>query len=125
MLECPSFFVVNSRSLHIGRRFSALNADEDLEYGDIYMMFPMKRLNSLVTPADLTVLFMSVKSAANKRISNGNTRVLPESGSIPGEAAETLAAESFELSEFRYRLSVSKSRKPVLESIQEEPVWLR
>ncbi|KAB1200452.1 hypothetical protein CJ030_MR0G007192 [Morella rubra] len=30
MLETPNFFVVNSRSLHIERRFSALNADEDL-----------------------------------------------------------------------------------------------
>ncbi|WVZ19118.1 hypothetical protein V8G54_006440 [Vigna mungo] len=53
MLEIPSFFVVNTRSLHIGRRFYALNADEELESGNVYVMHPMKRLNSVVRPFDM------------------------------------------------------------------------
>src|SRR2546430_1670487 len=59
MLECPNFFLVNSQSLHIGRRFSALAADEEVEFGNVYIMFPMKRLNSVVTAADMAVLFMA------------------------------------------------------------------
>nr|KYP35847.1 hypothetical protein KK1_043084 [Cajanus cajan] len=57
MLEHPNYFLVNSRSLHIGRRFSPLAADEDLEFGNVYIFFPMRRVNSLVTPADMAVLF--------------------------------------------------------------------
>ncbi|KHN42400.1 hypothetical protein glysoja_020112 [Glycine soja] len=53
MLEHPSYFLVNSRSLHIGRRFSALGADEELESGNVYIFFPMRRVNSVVTPTDM------------------------------------------------------------------------
>ncbi|GKC94127.1 hypothetical protein Tco_1159569, partial [Tanacetum coccineum] len=30
MFECPNFFLVNSESLNINRRFSPLSADEEL-----------------------------------------------------------------------------------------------
>nr|XP_019706671.1 uncharacterized protein LOC105047061 [Elaeis guineensis] len=80
MLDTPGHFLVNSRSMQVGRRFAALSADEDLEMGNVYVMMPMKRLNSVVTAADMGILLL----AANKkfrRVSGGNSRVLPESSS--------------------------------------------
>lgn len=135
MLECPNHFVSNSKSLHIGRRFSALSADEELELGNVYIMFPMRRVNSIVTAADMAVLFMAANSAA-KRISGGKVRILPESGggntSGVAEAESNLKEESDEVDrfdqvvpEFKYRLAACRSRKPMLETIKEEPVRLR
>ncbi|KAF4394271.1 hypothetical protein F8388_005905 [Cannabis sativa] len=147
MLECPNFFLANSKSLHIGRRFSALAADEELEFGNVYVMFPMRRVNSIVTAADLAVFFMAANSAA-KRISGGKVRILPESGAGNGkvgncveqsggdedqEKGQTTSSLSFDgleafdqiVPEFKYRLAACRSRKPMLETIREEPIRLR
>lgn len=141
MLETPNFFLINYQSLHIGRRFSALNADADLEAANVYAMFPMKRLNSLVTAADMGTLFLAAKSAA-KRISGGRVRILPESGQaetpvrVVDDSRESSPALSPKLSleeiegyssdpEIRQRLSMSRSKKPLLETIVEEPAGPR
>lgn len=144
MFECPNFFLVNSLSIHIGRRFSALSADEELELGNVYVTFPMKRVNSIVTAADMAVVFMAANSAA-KRISGGKVRILPDSGSggAQKEASSYAAAEVEESDvrgsrlsleegveglsglEMKYRLSVCRSRKPVLETIKEEQICSR
>ncbi|PON68449.1 hypothetical protein PanWU01x14_096010 [Parasponia andersonii] len=148
MLECPSFFLANSKSLHMGRRFSALAADEELEFGNVYVMFPMRRVNSVVTAADLAVFFMAASSAA-KRISGSKVRILPESGGagsggggngkeadhghddhheIKGQTTLSLdGVEGFDqvMPEFKYRLAACRSRKPMLETIKEEPIRLR
>ncbi|OAY47222.1 uncharacterized protein LOC110617886 [Manihot esculenta] len=146
MLECPNFFLVNSQSLHIGRRFSALSADEEVEFGNVYIMFPMKRVNSVATAADMAALFMAANSAA-KRITGGKNnnnsnkvRVLPETCSdVPVEGSSLQGSEDggsrlssceeeiegFPRPEFNYRLSVCRSKKPMLETIKEEPVRSR
>lgn len=136
MLECPNFFLVNSQSLHIGRRFSALAADEELEFGNVYIMFPMRRVNSVVTAADMAALFMAANSAA-KRISGGKVRALPESGGGGRQEVGVTAEEEsgprlsldgvdgFAAPEFKYRLSVCRSRKPGLETITEESICSR
>ncbi|KAE8653788.1 hypothetical protein F3Y22_tig00117056pilonHSYRG00191 [Hibiscus syriacus] len=117
MLECPNYFITNSQSLHVGKRFSALSADEELELGNVFIMFPMKRLNSVVTAADVAQLFMAANALA-KRISNGHMK--EEESSMGGSK---LRLEGIE--EFKYRLSVCRSRKPSLETIKEEPVCSR
>ncbi|KAK9226693.1 hypothetical protein WN943_011741 [Citrus x changshan-huyou] len=156
MLECPNFFLTNAKSLHIGKRFSALAADEELEFGNVYIMFPMKRVNSMVTAADMASLFMAAHSAA-KRISGGQiVRVSPESGAAAAAAAASCAEKEerlndggkvddddnnneeasrlslegdhegyFPVPEFKYRLVSCRSRKPLLETIKEEPVCSR
>ncbi|XP_057508399.1 uncharacterized protein LOC130791276 [Actinidia eriantha] len=136
MLERPGFFLVNSRSLTVGRRFSPLSADEDLEFGHLYVMFPMRRVNSVVTAADVAVIFMASKSPA-KRISGvGNGRVTPESGQTltvdrsPEDGGGGLRlslgdGEGFPAPEFKYRLAVCRSRKPGLDTITEEPLCSR
>ncbi|RZB89272.1 hypothetical protein D0Y65_028227 [Glycine soja] len=139
MLEHPNYFLVNSRSLHIGRRFSALGADEELEFGNVYIFFPMRRVNSLVTAPDMAVLFLAANSAA-KRLSGSKARVLPdncggktwqqreeEEESSKDESLSVIPRLSLEGVEsgFQYRLNYCRSRKPVLETINEEPVRLR
>ncbi|KAK4797985.1 hypothetical protein SAY86_030311 [Trapa natans] len=137
MLENPSFFLVNSRSLHVGRKFSALSADEDLEAANIYVMFPMKRLRSPVTVVDMDPLFL----AAAREVSGGRFRILPESGVVQAAATESPARtmnsprsspklslediEGYSDSEIQKRLSMSRSKKPLLETIAEEPAGPR
>ncbi|KAL0396739.1 UNVERIFIED_CONTAM: hypothetical protein Scaly_0122300 [Sesamum calycinum] len=129
MLESPTYFVVNSRSLNIGRRFSPLSADEDLEFGNLYVMFPMRRVNSIVTAADVAVFLMSANSAP-KRISGVNAvKVSPESA---GTTAEEVGDGSEDgrprlrleglAPEYKYRVGGCRSRKPMLDTITEEPV---
>lgn len=129
MLECPNFFLVNAKSLQIGRRFLALNADENLEVANAYVMFPMKRVNSVVTAADMGALFLSAK-----RVALGNhTRNLPEmithtAAVNKGEVTPKLNIEDtddFVFQEFKHRLSMCRSKKPLLETIEEEPIFLR
>ncbi|XP_055804808.1 uncharacterized protein LOC129873695 [Solanum dulcamara] len=140
MMETPNFFLVNTRSLHIGRRFSALNADEDLEMGNVYVMFPMKRLNSFVSAGDMGALLLTANSVS-KRVSIGNFRILPECAEsssveteqIQGNYYEKTALpklnlddiEEFSSEEFKHRLSMCRSKKPLLETIAEEPVSSR
>lgn len=133
MLECPSHFLANAQSLHIGRRFSALSADEELEFGNVYLMFPMKRVNSVVTAADLATFFMAANSAA-RRISSGKVRVLDENRNhLESEARPIISDEnegprlSLEGIEGfpMHRLSVCRSRKPLLETIKEEHIRSR
>ncbi|KAJ8545903.1 hypothetical protein K7X08_018486 [Anisodus acutangulus] len=137
MLETPNFFLVNTRSLHIGRRFSALNADEDLEMGNVYAMFPMKRLNSFVSAGDMGALLLTANSVS-KRVSIGSFRILPECAVEIKESQsnyyEQVSAlpklnfddiEKFSSEEFKHRLSMRRSKKPLLETIAEEPVCSR
>ncbi|XP_071735608.1 uncharacterized protein [Rutidosis leptorrhynchoides] len=124
MLECPSFFLVNSRSLNINRRFSPLSADEDLEFGNIYIMFPMRRVNSMVTPADMAVFWMAGNNAS-KRLSG---RISPEMMTGGGGGGVTVVEQPrlvVDVPEFSYRLSVCRSKKPFLDTITEEPIGAR
>lgn len=125
MLESPNFFLVNSKSLHMGRRFCALNADEDLEMASVYVLFPMKRVNSMVTAADMGALFLTAK-----RSSIGNARILPEIVPPPVKSSEEEVVpklnlediQEFSLPEFQHRMSMCRSKKPLLETIVEEPL---
>lgn len=134
MLECPAYFLTNAQSLHIGRRFSALGADEDLEFGNVYLMFPMKRVNSVVSAPDLATFFLAANSAA-KRISADKVRVLPENTrnqeseaesrpSSDGNDGPRLSLEGIE-GFAMHRLSICRSRKPLLETIKEEHIRSR
>ncbi|WOH07655.1 hypothetical protein DCAR_0727088 [Daucus carota subsp. sativus] len=132
MLECPSFFVVNSKSLNVGKRFSPLSADEDLEFGNIYILFSMKRVNSMVTGGDMAVVFMAASSAPKRLagVNNNKGRVLPETAESVDRSPENDEGsrlnldevEGFSTVEIRYRLAVCRSKKPLLETITEEPL---
>lgn len=140
MLESPNYFVVNSSSLNMGRRFSALSADEDLEFGNVYIMFPMRRVNSIVTAADMAAVLLAANTAA-RRIAGG--KVEPEvvvaaapRPAVEGEDGDENMGRSrlntdhheidgFQNMEYRLKLGSCKSRKPLLETITEEPFFAR
>ncbi|XP_027362144.1 uncharacterized protein LOC113869847 [Abrus precatorius] len=128
MMECPTHFLTNSKSLHIGRRFSALGADEELELSNVYIFFPMTRVNSLVTAADVAALFMAANMAA-KRISGGRVRSHDHSEGVEINNNHVdvprLSFEGLDELGVRNRPSYCRSRKPVLETINEEPIWSR
>lgn len=116
-MEFPSYFLVNSCSMQIGRRFYALSADEDLEVGNLYVMFPMKRVNSKVADGDVAA---KMKTVADD----------PEEGDEIMKRDEHFGLvcnfEEMEGSvneDFKYRMSVCRSRKPKLETIKEEPIY--
>lgn len=116
MFESPGFFLVNSRSLNINRRFVPLSADEELESGNVYIMFPMRRVNSVITPADMAMFWMGGNSAG-RRIAG---RIAPEASrvTVVGDGGMEVA----ETPEFGYRVAVCRSKKPSLDTITEEPV---
>lgn len=125
MLECPNFFLANTRSLHVGRRFSALNADAELESGNFYIMFPMERVKSTVTAVDMALSRHVGSYSGSGRVSEVARNYQQDAdfqdpGSTHGEA------EQFSVVlKHRHRLSSFGSRKPLLETIREEPVWSR
>ncbi|KAK1416085.1 hypothetical protein QVD17_31873 [Tagetes erecta] len=119
MLDCPNFFLVNSHSLTINKRFSPLSADDNLHPGNVYIMFPMRRVNSMVTPGDM-VVFWLLANNGTKRITG---RISPETESGGEAELPRLVADSdVDVPEFGHRLMVSRSKKPGLDTITEEPV---
>ncbi|XP_047342503.1 uncharacterized protein LOC124945999 [Impatiens glandulifera] len=130
MVEFPSFFLVNSRSLTIGRRFQPLAADDDLQFGNIYTMFPMRRAHSMVMAADMAVFFMAGNAPA-KRILG---KVSPETEVVAAPEKEEEVSqprlsldgcEGFPMPELKYKLAMCRSRKPMLDTITEEPIRSR
>ncbi|XP_019160119.1 PREDICTED: uncharacterized protein LOC109156741 [Ipomoea nil] len=121
MLEHPGYFLINSTSMNVGRRFSALSADEDLEMGNAYVMFPLRRVNSVVTAADMAVLLeiAAARDSTAKRIPV--VRVSPEN-EVNRSSELDLTFEGFAEQELKYRLSSSRSKRPLLETIVEESV---
>ncbi|XP_072960770.1 uncharacterized protein [Typha angustifolia] len=139
MLDVPGHFVVNSRSMHVGRRFSPLVADEDLEMGNVYVMFPMKKAKSVVAAADMARLLVAANRDV-RRASGGRARVLPEAAAAAEAEDEKERSDvvrvkfdemdpppeaAAEIGEMKYRLSMSRSRKPTLETIEEEIISYR
>ncbi|GJS04014.1 pentatricopeptide repeat-containing protein [Tanacetum coccineum] len=125
MLYCPNYFLVNSQSLNLNRRFTPLSADENLELRQVYIMFPMRRVNSMITPAaDMAVFWMSANNAP-KRISG---KISPDSLSgsdvtlmVPEEQPRLVVGD---VPEFSHWLMVCRSKTPVLDTIKEEPVTM-
>lgn len=139
MLEIPDFFMVNTKSLQIGRGFSALNAYEDLEIGNSYVMFPMKRLKSLVMAADMDHLLLIANSAVKRKT---RAKILLDSDeTLCNSHINTVEEKNIEINllnlddredeyfsstlECRQRRSFCGSKKPLLETIAEEPVCSR
>ncbi|CAA0817261.1 Unknown protein [Striga hermonthica] len=125
MLEVPNSFIVSAKSLQIGKRFAALNADEELDMGNAYVFFPMSRLNTAATAADMAALFVTANSVS-KRAAHGRARISPEvvqsgEGMSPVPRLNLDDIEEYSTPEFQHRLSMCRSKKPLLETIIEEP----
>lgn len=134
MMEIPSFFLVDAKTLKIGRKLNPLAADDDLETRGrhVYVAFPMTRATSSANASDMARLFLATKKQQRRRVGtavkhchNGG-RISPEEE----EDVEMISARSklslegigdqFSAAEFMHRISNSKSKKPKLETIAEE-----
>ncbi|CAN0896639.1 hypothetical protein LINGRAHAP2_LOCUS18613 [Linum grandiflorum] len=141
MMEAPNYLVVDAATLKIGARLSPLPADHDLEVSTVYVMLPMYRKNSVVAASDIASLFLTADSVVKRHRHSrraavggggGKVRDLPE-GSAPrlllatrsfgGSDDETMSDDAAAAFQFMtmHRLSMSRSRKPSLDTIVEEP----
>lgn len=137
MLEIPSFFLVDAKSLKIGRKFNPLAADDDLQIKGchVYIAFPMSRATSAANASDMARLFVAAKKQHRQTKSSGvgtavkschSGRVSPDGGEddvkmvSAGSKLNLEDIEEFSAAEFMHRISVSKSKKPKLETIVEE-----
>ncbi|CAD5321935.1 hypothetical protein AtNW77_Chr3g0157801 [Arabidopsis thaliana] len=126
MMEMPSYFLVDTKSVKVGRKFIPLAADDDLDLGGchVYVAFPMTRATSAANASDMARLYLTgkkrTKSCDNRRVSpenedNDDVRLI-------GPKLNLEDIEEFSAAEFIHRISVSKSKKPQLETIAEEHV---
>ncbi|KAG8077578.1 hypothetical protein GUJ93_ZPchr0007g3166 [Zizania palustris] len=144
MLEAPGNFLADARALRAGRRIAALGADEDLELGGVYAAFPMKRLGSPASPADMARLAaaLSCRETARRPATAkvaAAVVVAPRDAAPVAIAAEeeynarqraaprldemsvSDAAAEAEIGELKQRINGSRrSRRPTLETIHEE-----
>ncbi|CAN8236127.1 unnamed protein product [Cochlearia groenlandica] len=135
MIEIPRFFLVDSKSLKIGKKINPLAADDDLRIKGrhVYITFPMTRATSAANASDLTRLYVAVKKQQQRRrigdkSSSGVGSVFNGKVSPAGEGDDVMVMmklnlediEEFSAAEFMHRISVSKSKKPKLETILEE-----
>lgn len=139
MMEIPSFFLVDAKSLKIGRKLSPLAADDDLQIKGchVYIAFPMTRATSAANASDLARLFVAAKKQRRrvgtdssgsgtvvKHCHNGKVSPDGEEDDVKiisaGSKLNLEDIEDFSAAEFMHRISVSKSKKPKLETIVEE-----
>jgi hypothetical protein len=141
MLEAPGHFLADARALRPGRRIEALAADEDLRRGALYAALPMKRLGAATAPADVARLAAAVvvcreKARRQGRRASSSAAATAKVAAVPGELANAVnprtprldemdvddAAAAAEIEELKQRISGAgrPSRRPTLETIQEE-----
>ncbi|XP_062218011.1 uncharacterized protein LOC133918251 [Phragmites australis] len=142
MLEAPGHFLADARALRPGRRIEALPADEELQRGILYTALPMKRLGAPATPGDVARLAAAVVASgekARRRRSASSPAATAKVAAVvasvaveedaPRPRAPKLdemtvddAAAAAEIEDLKQRLSGGgrRSRRPTLETIQEE-----
>ncbi|KAL6609522.1 hypothetical protein ACP70R_039491 [Stipagrostis hirtigluma subsp. patula] len=132
MLDAPGYFLVDAAAATLGARLAALPADEDLELGGAYATFPMKRLGTPLAAADMARLAAAATREARRSAKVANAVAPPtqqqqraEAGGAPArgpleEMADDDDAAAAEIGVLKHRLSSARSRRPALETIQEE-----
>ncbi|KAG2334016.1 hypothetical protein Bca4012_000792 [Brassica carinata] len=134
MMEIPSFFLVDAKTLKLGRKLKPLAADDDLQTRGchVYVAFPMTRATtSAANASDMARLFLAAKKQQRRRVRTAvkhchNGRISPEGEedvkmvSVGSNLMSLEDTDEFSAAEFMHRISNSKSKKPKLETIAEE-----
>jgi hypothetical protein len=127
MMDAPGHFLADARSAGLGARLAALAADEDLELGGVYAAFPMKRLGTPIAATDVARL-----AAAATRKARRSAKVANVVAAAPVEVVEDAPprlrleemvvddAAAAEIGVLKHVLSNARSRKPTLDTIEEE-----
>ncbi|OEL30738.1 hypothetical protein BAE44_0008238 [Dichanthelium oligosanthes] len=136
MMDAPGHFLVDARGAgRLGARLAALPADEELELGGVYATFPMKRLGTPLAAADMARLAAAATREARRSARVSDLVVAPPAAEVAAaaevEAPSRLRLEEMvgdaaaaELGALKHRLSNARSRRPTLETIQEENYML-
>jgi hypothetical protein len=139
MMDAPGHFLAETRAARVGARLAALSADEDLEMGAVYATFPMKRLGTPLTAADMARLAaaatrearrsakVSADVAAPPEAATSAVSIVPEETPSPRARLDEMVddAVAAEIGVLKHRLSSARSRRPTLETIHEENYMLR
>ncbi|MCD9558929.1 hypothetical protein HAX54_016629 [Datura stramonium] len=62
----PTIFICNSDEMEFGDTVSAINADEELQLGQLYFALPLKRLRSRLRAEDMAALAVKASSALKR-----------------------------------------------------------
>lgn len=118
MFDFPNHFVASTANMKVGRRFSALGADDELEMGCVYILMDMRRLNSVVTTDDMAFIHLS----SSKRMEAAKSVFVNEKRQTTTRLEELVATEGiFDINEMKFRMGMGeKSRKPMLQTIEED-----
>ncbi|XP_066362912.1 uncharacterized protein [Miscanthus floridulus] len=131
MMDAPGHFLVDARAAGLGARLAALPADKELELGAVYATFPMKRLGTPLAPVDVARLAAAATREARRssaKVANAVV-VAPPVAEVEAvtEDAPRLRLEEMlddaaatEICELKHRASNARSRRPTLETIEEE-----
>ncbi|XP_062232075.1 uncharacterized protein LOC133929364 [Phragmites australis] len=127
MMEAPGHFLADAREARAGARLSALPADEELELGGAYATFPMKRLGTPLAAADMARLAAAATREARRSAKVSNVVAPPAEADAATENAPRVRLEEMvddaaaaEIDVLKHRLSNARSKRPTLETIQEE-----
>ncbi|XP_055827952.1 uncharacterized protein LOC129896144 [Solanum dulcamara] len=66
----PTIFICNSDEMEFGDTVSALNADEELQLGQLYFALPLKRLRNILRADEMAALAVKASSALKRTSSN-------------------------------------------------------
>jgi hypothetical protein len=120
MMDAPGHFLADARlAASPGARLAALAADDDLELGAVYAAFPMKRLGTPVAVADAARLATREVRRRSARVVAASPPVAEEEEGAPRLRLEEMVDDA-EVAVLKHRLSHARSRKPALDTIQEE-----
>uniref|UniRef100_A0A0D9WJG9 DUF4228 domain-containing protein n=1 Tax=Leersia perrieri TaxID=77586 RepID=A0A0D9WJG9_9ORYZ len=132
MMDSPGHFIADARAARVGARLAALSADEELELGAVYATFPMKRLATPLAAADMARLAAAAAREARRSAKVSSVVASPPQPMTSAEDAPPAPrlrldemvgedeAAAVDMSVFKHRLSSARSRRPTLETIQEE-----
>jgi hypothetical protein len=123
MMDAPGHFLADARlAASPGARLAALAADDDLELGAVYAAFPMKRLGTPVEAADAARLATREARRRSARVVAASPVAEEEEGAPPPSRSLRLEemVDDAEVAVLKHRLSHARSRKPALDTIQEE-----
>ncbi|GLJ05073.1 hypothetical protein SUGI_0010510 [Cryptomeria japonica] len=117
MLDNPDHFVCNLGSLQAGRRILALPAEEEIERGNTYVLFPMHKLRSVLSELEMGRIYQRKKKS--KAICCKIFPVCQEAIEAEKPSLPKLVANEEEIERMKIIIGKQRSWKPSLHTIHE------
>ncbi|XP_058077658.1 uncharacterized protein LOC131226022 [Magnolia sinica] len=121
MLESPGHVICQAEEIRRTRRVSAMRADEELEAGKIYLLFPVGRANCKASDAEMARIDATCRRM-RKGKSRGCKKVFPDAEQARDSSLECHVSDDSRESDTGFpghQLSNYRPWTPVLETIDE------